>query len=175
MITVADLLTHLLVGYSIGTLLSFRYERLRPAHVSLVMVGATSPDLNRIELAVSDGFVAGVSGFPFSWEPLHTLVGSVLVIGLLVLLVTPEQRKWAVVLLATGVVSHHVLDVLLITPTGQSYAIFWPILEYRLPSGDLYQSTDRWPVLASGSCAALLWAIRRRRDSAASEPETPPE
>ncbi|MFC7231869.1 metal-dependent hydrolase [Saliphagus sp. GCM10025308] len=171
----ADLLTHLLVGYSIGTLLSFRYERLRPAHVSLVMVGAASPDLNRIELVVSDGFVARVFGLPFSWEPLHTLVGSALVTGLLVLLVTPEQRKWAVALVAVGVVSHHVLDLLLITPAGQSYAVFWPILEYRVPSGDLYQSTDRWPALTSGSCAALLWAVRRRRDSAASESETPPD
>ncbi|MFC7213850.1 metal-dependent hydrolase [Saliphagus sp. GCM10025334] len=171
----ADLLTHLLVGYSIGTLLSFRYEPLRPAHVSLVMVGAASPDLNRIELVVSDGFVAGVLGLPFSWEPLHTLVGSVLVTGLLVGLVTPEQRKRVLALVAVGVVSHHVLDLLLITPTGQSYAVFWPILEYRVPSGDLYRSTDRWPMLASGSCAALLWAIRRRRDTAASESETLPD
>ncbi|WP_312911155.1 metal-dependent hydrolase [Natronosalvus caseinilyticus] len=171
----ADLLTHLLVGYSIGTLLSLRYERLRPAHVSLVMVGAASPDLNRIELVASDGFVAGVFGLPFSWEPLHTLVGSALVTGLLVLLVAPDHRKRVLALVAVGVVSHHLLDILLITPTGQSYAVFWPILEYRIPSGDLYQSTDRWPVLASGSCATLLWAVRRRRDSAASESETPPD
>lgn len=165
---VPDVLTHVLVGYVIGTLLSFRYERLRPAHVTLVMVGALSPDFMKIQLVFPDGFVAWVLGVPFTWSSLHTLVGSALVVCLGSLLVAPAHRKQALALFAVGAASHHVLDVLLLTPTGDAYGVFWPLLEYRPPSGDLYLSSDRWPAIVAGLCALLVWLVDRRR-------ETPPE
>ncbi|WP_137289816.1 metal-dependent hydrolase [Natronorubrum halophilum] len=159
-----DVLTHVLVGYVIGMLLSLRYERLRSAHVTLAMVGALSPDFAKIDLFVPDGLVAALLGVPFSWSPLHTLVGSVLVVGLCSLLLAPEYRTQAIALFAIGALSHHVLDVLLMTPTGEAYAVFWPLTEYRLPAGGLFLSSDRWPAAVAGLCAALVWTIARYRD-----------
>lgn len=156
-----DLLTHVLVGYSIGTLLSFRDETIRPAQVSLVMGGALSPDLVKIQLFFPDEFVEYLLGVPFSWSPLHTVGGTVLVVLLGSLLVAPEYRRQTIVLIAIGAVSHHALDVMLLTATGESYAVFFPISAYRLPSLDLYLSTDRWPAIVSGSVAAVLWGVRR--------------
>lgn len=164
-IFVPDVLTHVLVGYILGTLLSFRYEWLRPAHVTLVMGGALSPDFMKIQILAPDGFVAWVLGVPFSWSPLHTLVGSALVIWLCSLLVAPDQRNRAVVLLAVGAVSHHALDVLLLTPTGDAYGVFWLLLDYRPPSGDLFLSSDRWPAVITGLCALCVWVVDRRRDT----------
>lgn len=159
-----DVLTHVIAGYIIGTLLAMRYEWMRPAHVTLVMIGALSPDFVKIQLLVPDGLVASVLGVPFSWSPLHTVGGAVLVLCLGTLALAPDERKRALVLFAIGASSHHVLDVLLLTPTGYSYAVFWPLTEYHLPSGGLYMSTDRWPAVVAGLSAVLVWVIARRHD-----------
>ncbi len=156
-----DLLTHVLVGYSIGTLLSVRYERVRSAQVTLVMVGALSPDFRKIAPVVPTGPLELVTGSPVSWAPLHTLGGSVLVVLLGSLLVAPDYRRQAVALIAIGAASHHVLDVALLTATGEAYAVFFPISTYRPPSPDLYLSTDRWPAAVAGVLAAASWAVRR--------------
>ncbi|MDS0474396.1 metal-dependent hydrolase [Natrinema sp. 1APR25-10V2] len=163
-----DLLTHVLVGYSIGTLLSLRDERIRSAQVSLVMAGALSPDLAKVRLFLPADIVQAVVGVPFSWAPLHTLGGTLLVVPLGALLVAPEYRRQAVALIALGAASHHALDVALLTATGESYAVFFPISQYRLPSLDLYLSTDRWPAIVSGALAAVLWAVRRSSTAAQS-------
>ncbi|QLG49296.1 metal-dependent hydrolase [Natrinema halophilum] len=156
-----DLLTHVLIGYSIGTLLSFRYETIRPAQVTLVMGGALSPDLAKGDLFFPSEFVEYLVGIPFSWAPLHTLVGTVLVVLFGSLLVAPEYRRQAIALIAIGATSHHALDVALLTATGEAYAVFFPISAYRPPALDLYLSTDRWPAIVSGTFAAVLWGVRR--------------
>ncbi|MFC6719908.1 metal-dependent hydrolase [Natrialbaceae archaeon GCM10025810] len=162
----ADVLTHVLVGFIIGVGLSFRIDWLGPEHVTLVMVGALSPDLMKLALFLPDTTVSRLLGVPFSWSPLHTLGGSVLVILLGSLLLAPPYRKWSIVLLALGAVSHHVLDLALLTPTGSSYAVFWPLWDSRPPAGGLYVSSDRWPALGAGLVAAVVWLGRRRQDSA---------
>ncbi|TMT87031.1 metal-dependent hydrolase [Haloterrigena sp. H1] len=160
-----DVLTHVLVSYTLGMLLSVRYAWLRPAHVTLVMAGALVPDLMKIQLLVPDEFVAWVLGVPFTWSPIHTLVGSALIIGLGGLFVAPAQRPRTVALLAVGAGSHHALDLLLVTASGEAYAIFWPLLDYRPPAGDLYLSSDRWPAVVAGVSALCVWLVARRRDS----------
>lgn len=165
----ADVLTHVLVGYVIGTVLAFRYEWMGSQHVTLVMIGALSPDFVKISLVISDELVASTLGMPFSWSPLHTLGGSVLVVLLGALALAPEYRKQAIVLFAIGAASHHVLDVALLTSTGYSYAVFWPLTEYRPPSGGLYRSSDRWPALVAGLAAVIVWAVSRRFDDNSSD------
>lgn len=86
----ADVLTHVLVGFVIGTVLSIRYEWMGPEHVTLVMIGALSPDFVKISLVVPDYTVATSLGIPFSWSPLHTLGGSVIVVLLGALLLAPR-------------------------------------------------------------------------------------
>lgn len=162
-----DIFTHVLVGYSLGTLVSFRYKWLRPAHVTLVMIGALSPDFVKIKLVVPDTIMQTLLGVPFAWTPLHRLSGSVLVVCLGALFVATGHRRQAITLLALGAASHHALDLLLITPTGYSYAVGWPLLTYHFPSPDLYLSSDRWPALVAGTFAAVVWVERRRRSQPA--------
>ncbi|WP_226008219.1 alpha/beta hydrolase [Natrinema salinisoli] len=157
-----DILTHVLVGYSLGTLLVLRDAQLRPAHVTLVMIGALSPDFVKIKLLVPDAIVQTLLGVPFAWTPLHRLGGSILVVSFGALLVAPGYRRQVIALLALGAASHHALDLLLITPTGYSYAVGWPLSTYHFPSPDLYLSSDRWPALVAGTVAAVIWVGRRR-------------
>lgn len=165
MIAVPDVFTHVLVGYVIGTLLSIRYPRLRRGHVTLAMVGALSPDFVKADLAMPDEFVSYLLGVPFAWGPLHTLGGTIVVVLLGSLLFAPEYRRDAALLVAIGAASHHLLDLGLMTPTGYSYAAFWPLTEFRPPAGGLYMSTDYWPAFVAGLCALLVWGLKRRFDA----------
>ncbi|MFC4989916.1 metal-dependent hydrolase [Saliphagus infecundisoli] len=158
----ADVLTHVLVGYVLGTVLSVRYAWLRPAHVTLVMIGALSPDFVKIYLLFPDGLVAALVGAPFSWDPVHTLGGNLLVLLLGTLCVSPGERRRAFSLLAAGALTHHVLDVSLLTVTGHAYAVFWPLTAVQPPSGGLYLSSDAWPALVAGALAAATWVLRYR-------------
>ncbi|ARS89957.1 metal-dependent hydrolase [Natrarchaeobaculum aegyptiacum] len=159
-----DLLTHVLAGYILGTILSFRYEWIRPAHVTVVMIGAALPDLAKINLLISRYEVMAVLGIPWDWFALHTLGGTVVTLLLWSLLVGPAYRRRVIALLAVGVASHHVLDALLVTRTGYTYPIFWPLTEYRPPAGNLFHSSDWLPAALSSVIAAALWQLRRRVD-----------
>ncbi|NHN46513.1 metal-dependent hydrolase [Halostella sp. JP-L12] len=163
----AELLTHALVGYSLGTILTIFDDRLRPAHVTLVMLGALVPDLVKMQDLVPATTVETLSGVPFAWFPLHTLAGTVLVVVLGALLIGPDQRRIGFGLLALGAISHHVLDLLLLTSSGYAYPIFWPLTGYYPPTGNLYLSTDRWPAVVAGSVAFVLWVGTRERGSTA--------
>ncbi len=167
-----DLLTHVLVGYAIGTALSIRDGRLDRARVTLVMVGALSPDLAKVDLVVPASVVGDLLGVPFRWSALHTLGGSVLVAALCALLFAPEYRRAVLALVALGAASHHLLDLGLATPTGETYAVFWPLTSARLPAGDLYLSTDRWPAVVAGTCAVLVRTIASRRARRAGDATT---
>lgn len=157
-----DVLSHVLVGYVVGVALSVRYEWMRPAHVTLVMVGALSPDFVKIQLLFPDGMVAALLGVPFSWNPLHTLGGNLIVLLAGTLCLPPGRRLRAFALLAVGALTHHVLDISLLTVTGYSYAVFWPLTQYHPPSGGLYLSSDPWPALVTGLLAAVAWLLRYR-------------
>ncbi len=163
MIAVADVLTHVLVGYVLGMVLAFRYDWMRAAHVTIVMVGALAPDFVKAEIFLPDGLMQYLLGIPFSWAPLHTLGGTILLGLLTALLLAPEYRRQAFALFLLGAASHHVLDIALMNATGRSYAVFWPFLDYRPPAGGLYLSSDRWPAVVSGLASVAVWALHRYR------------
>lgn len=159
--TIADLLTHAFVGYTIGVILSWRYERLNSPHITAIMVGSTLPDLIRIRLLIDPIKIEKFIGLPFSWTPIHVATGALLIVGMGSLVSSPKESKIIFALLAIGTISHLFLDSLLITASGYSYAIFWPFLEAHPTTPTLYLSTDVWPVFASGSIAVIVKKIDR--------------
>ena len=128
-----------------------------------MLIRALSPDVIKISLVFPDEVVQTLLAVPFSWSPLHTLGGSVLVILLSSLLLASEYRRHVILLVLLGALSHHALDLALLNVSGYSYAVFWPLTEYRPPSGDLYRSSDPWPALVTAAGAALVRVVDRRR------------
>jgi hypothetical protein len=156
-----DILTHVLVGYVLGTLLAMHYDRLGSAHVTLVMLGALTPDLTKIAVVLPSEQVEALLGIPFDWFALHMLGGNLIIVLLGTLLVVPKYRTRVLLLLALGAASHHTLDLLLINVSGYAYPVLWPLTQYNPPAGMLYLSTDRWPAVITGIVAAGLWWTRR--------------
>ncbi|WP_205254031.1 MULTISPECIES: metal-dependent hydrolase [Halostella] len=125
------------------------------------MLGALSPDVVKVRLLIPATSIEAMLGIPFDWLPLHTLGGTVLIVAIGAWLVGPEQRRVTLLLLALGAVSHHALDLLLITPSGYAYPVLWPLTGYHPPTGNLYLSSDRWPAAVAGCIALVLWAGTR--------------
>lgn len=157
-----ELLTHALVGFVVATVLSWRDERVTPPFVTLAMLGALSPDLNRVELVLPDATVATLLGVPWSWTPLHRLGGTVLVVAVCAVLVEPRHRRLALALLAVGAGSHYALDVLLYKPSGLTSPLLWPFTDHRFAVEGIYVSSDRWPAVVSGVVALGVWVQDRR-------------
>lgn len=158
----AELLTHVLVAYVLATGLSIRYEWITPEYVTMAMIGAVVPDLYRFGMIVSSETIGAAFGVPFSWAGIHTLLGSVLVVCVGTLLVTPRERLRAFLLLTLGMLSHHVLDLLLVSVSGYSYSVFWPLSAYHPPTPGIYLSSDRWPLPLTAAVAAGVWYVRYR-------------
>lgn len=157
-----DVFTHVLVGYILGTLLSIRFDWLTPQFVTICMLGATVPDLTKIQLLVSSEQVEVLLGVPFDWYALHTIGGSVLVVSAGTFLVGRDYRKAVFGLLLLGALSHLCLDALLLNPSGYSNMFLFPITSYNPPTPGLYLSSDRWPALVAGTLAIAVWYLRYR-------------
>lgn len=162
-----DLLAHALVGYALGLLLSWRYEWMSPAHVTVVMAGAFVPDLSKADLIVPSGSVEAALGIPFDWFALHTAGGALVAIAVGTAVVARAERGRVFGLLSVGAVSHLLADGLLRQPSGRSYAMFWPVSQYHPPTPGLYLSTQAEPTVAAAAFAGVVWLATRyrRRDS----------
>ncbi|QLD87070.1 metal-dependent hydrolase [Natronomonas halophila] len=157
-----DLLTHVLVAYALATSLSIRYAWVSPPLVTVAMMGAVIPDLSRLSLLVAEETVTSLFGIPFAWFGFHTLGGVVVASLVGVVLASKEYRPRVALLLPLGAGTHLVLDALLVKPSGVAAPLWWPLAAHGTPTPGLYLSTDRWPVLVAGGCAASVWGVRYR-------------
>lgn len=160
-----DLLAHALFAYAIGTALSWRYEWVRRPHVTAVMAGAFVPDLAKAGLVVESSTIQRALGFPFDWFGLHTVGGVVLTIMLGVSLVVVGERKRTALLLGLGAGSHLLADALLLTPSGRSAPLLWPLTGYAPPTPGLYLSTEPEPTVVAAMLAFVVWAVTRDRSA----------
>lgn len=158
----ADLLTHVLVGYILATSCSIRYDWITPPMVTVTMIGAMIPDIYRVSILVHDGTVVQLIGVPFSWQGIHTIGGSLGIALLGAALTHRAHRTRVFLLLALGVATHMLLDALLYSLTGEIQLVFWPLSPVVLSTPGFYLSTDRWPALVSAITAAVVWSIRYR-------------
>jgi Ni/Fe-hydrogenase subunit HybB-like protein len=160
-----DLLAHVFLAYSICRLLSWRFPWITSQYVTLGMVGAFVPDLVKIELLLPAWQLEEALGIPVSWGSLTTGGGVVLstLIGVVLLSAAESRRGGA--MLAIGAASHLLADSLLLTPSGRSVQLFWPVSQYTVPTPGLYLSTQAEPTVVTGLVAVLLWLATRRARS----------
>jgi len=136
----ADLLTHVLVGYVVLTVASWRVDWLSEQWVVLGMAGTALPDLVKLDILVDDEVIEGLLGVPFSYTPLSTL-GGVLVSAAAVTLLfrTDRRRVYGVVL--SGAATALVLDGLRVFADGRADFWLYP-LWWRPPTPSLYVTSD---------------------------------
>lgn len=159
----AELLSHVLVAYALGTVASWQIEWLTQRWVAIAMIGALLPDLNRIGLFVADATLESVFGVPFSVDAIHTLGGVVLLAGVGAMVVADQHRRMFGVLLA-GALSHLLVDGLKAYADGAAGAWLYPVTWARHPTPNLYVSSDPAVLAVVGVATILVWWRDRTRD-----------
>lgn len=152
----ADLLTHVLAAYIVVKLLGLRYGWITAPYVTMAMVGAVLPDLNRVRLLVDDATMTALLGVPWSWGAQHRLGGVLISVLIICVLVSDSARTRVFVMLSLGAGLHLFMDLFL---HNHPFPILWPLTTYRPPFPGLYSSSADaiWMAPAFVILALLVW------------------
>jgi membrane-bound metal-dependent hydrolase YbcI (DUF457 family) len=156
-----DIFSHILIGYAVAAVISPRYDWFNDQWITVVLVGAMLPDLDKIGLVLSESVIQQTLGIPFSWEALHLPVGTLVVCGMLSVLAGDCYRRRVFGLLLLGAATHYLLDAFAVFTAGYSYPFLWPLWWQHFPAGGVYQSSDQLPVIIAGGVAAIVYLLRR--------------
>lgn len=157
----AELFTHVVVGFVIAVILSWKYQWITPPLIPVAMVGAAIPDLNRISLLVDAAAIEALFGIPWSWSVVHRAGGALVVCVLFSLLVPKEYLKSVLLMLLIGVTSHFVIDYFLWQASGTTNLMLWPFLDIEIAYGGFYRSSDRWTAVVSLVIAGIVLVVDR--------------
>ncbi|MDQ2071145.1 hypothetical protein ACODNH_12765 [Haloarcula sp. NS06] len=161
----ADLLTHLLVPYILLTVASWRVDWLDQHWVVVGMGGAAIPDLVKIEIVLEERTVESILGFPFSYDPLSTLGGVLLLAGIIT--VAFDRRHWRRVygLVTFGGLTSLLLDGMRVYADGRASAWLYPFTNWRPPTPSLYVSSDPTVLVVALLAAGTVTVLDRRKRS----------
>lgn len=154
----ADLLTHVLVPFIVLTALRWQvgFER---RWIPVAMGGAAVPDLEKVGIIVDDSMIEAIVGVPFSYGPIATVAGVIVISGVIALWFDSKRCIVYGWLVLGGFLSL-ILDGL--RGFADGFATYWlyPVW-WRPPTPGLYVSSDyRVTALAIG-LAVLTLAIDR--------------
>ncbi|MFB6224691.1 MAG: hypothetical protein ABEH86_13600 [Haloarcula sp.] len=159
----ADLLTHLLVPYVLLTVAGWWIDWLDQRWVVVGMGGAAIPDLIKARIILHDGTVEAMLGLPFSYDPLATLGGVLLVAG--VITVAFNRRHWRRVfsLVTFGGLTSLLFDGMRVYADGRASAWLYPFTNWRPPTPSLYVSSDPRVLVAALVVAGLVAVVDARK------------
>lgn len=164
----ADLLTHVLVAFSVFTVTCWWLPHLDRRFVPIGMVGACLPALNRVELVVASDVMSAWLGHSFSWGGLHTLLG----IPLLCLSVTvwfdePTDRRRGLAALLGGAGTHLLVELPQRSADGRMFTnlYLFPVTDWRPPTPGWYVSGDLWMLGLAVGLAACVYGIDQYRQT----------
>jgi len=158
----ADLLTHVLAAYVLLTVASWRIDAIGSEWTPVGMGGAAIPDLIKVGIVVDNGAIEGVIGVPFSYAPVSTLGGVLLIAGAITLAF--ERRYWrrAYAFLFVGGLASLVLDGLRAFADGNSNPWLYPFAWWQPPTPSLYVTSDPRVAVVGIVVAAVVFAVDRR-------------
>ena len=113
-----DWITHILVAWTLTTILGFRFKQFNQSNAAIVMLGALIPDIYKITLLLNS---FGINLYNFL-TPIHLPIGSMFIAALFSLFFI--NRKSIFLFLIMGIATHYALDLLLF---GGGMAIFYPL------------------------------------------------
>jgi len=156
----ADLLAHVLVAYAVLTVVGWRLDWLDQQWVVVGMCGAAIPDLGKVNLVVHESTIRSALGVPFTYAPLATIGGVVLVAGIVTQLFAHDRRRVFGLLVAGGGLSL-LGDALRAYADGHSEFFLYPVLYWRPPTPSLYVSSDLWVTAVAIGVAVVVFAVDR--------------
>jgi len=164
----ADLFTHILVPYVVLTVASWQFEWLTKRWVIIGMAGAVIPDLVKLEIVLDRSVVEGLLGMPFSYAPISSL-GGVLLIAAAITIFFQRQRRQVFVFLVFGGLTSLVADGLRAFADGQSGFWLYPFTWVRPPTPSLYVTSDVRVLVAAVTISAVVFVCDHRKQRSTAE------
>jgi hypothetical protein len=142
------------------TVASWKYEWLTNRWIVIGMAGGAIPDLVKINILVGPDTIETVLGVPFSYGPISSLGGVVLIAGAITVFFE-RHRKRVVGLLWVGGVSALLVDGLRVFADGRSGFWLYPFTWWRPPTPSLYVTSDPRVLASAILLSAVVFAIDR--------------
>lgn len=114
-----DWLTHILVAWSLCTILGFRYKEFNSGNTAIATLGALLPDAVKIVIPIQ--FLTGYD-LSVMVAPFHMPVGSFILAVMCSLLF--KEKKTVFLFLLLGILTHFGLDLLMTYYSGGTYLLF---------------------------------------------------
>ena len=149
-----DWITHVLVAWSLATLLGFRFKQFNQPNVAIVMLGALIPDIFKITL-ISSSFGINLNSF---LTPIHLPIGSLLIGAIISLFFV--KRKLIFLFLALGIGTHYALDLLMFSGGME---IFYPFSTLKFQIG-IISVTDINASVLSIILASIVFLVYKKFD-----------
>jgi hypothetical protein len=155
-----DWLTHIVVAWSLCTIIGFRYKEFNPGNTAIVMLGALLPDA--VKLAIPIQFLTGYD-LSVLLTTIHMPVGSFILAAMLSLLF--KEKRSIFLFLLLGILTHFGLDLLMGFYSGGIYLLY-PLYWNQWQIG-LISTVDYKISLLAIIIAIYVYLIARIRDSIA--------
>jgi hypothetical protein len=147
-----DWTTHVLVAWSLATILGFRFKQFSQNNVAIVMLGALIPDIYKVTL-VLESFGINIQGLLF---PIHLPFGSLLIAAIISLFFI--EKRLIFLFLAIGIGTHYALDLLLFSGGME---IFYPFSTLKFQIG-IISVTDFNITILSIILAAIVFLVYKK-------------
>jgi len=130
-----DWIVHIAVAWTICSILSFKYSQFNMGNTVIAMIGSILPDISKFLIILnflSHGLIDSAA--------IHTPLASLTLAGLISLFFL--EKKSAFLFLSLGILTHYLLDVLLIGP-GMTllFPFSWLGFELGIVPADDYNIT----------------------------------
>jgi hypothetical protein len=156
----AVLLTHILVPYVILTVAGWQFNWLTKRWIAIGMAGAAIPDLMKIQILLDDNVIESILGIPFSYAPVSSLGGVLLIAGGITVFFETQRRRIFSFLLF-GALSSLVVDGLRVFADGRSGFWLYPFSWWRPPTPSLYVTSDVRVLLTAILVSAVVFVVDR--------------
>lgn len=147
-----DWITHILVPWTLFTVLGFRFKQFSQENIAVIIMGALIPDIFKIYLVLD---LIGVHLENFL-TPIHLPAGSIVIAAIISLFFT--NRKSTFFFLILGVSIHYLLDLLLFN--GGMYLLY-PFSSLKFQIG-IISVTDYNITILSIVAALVVYFIYKK-------------
>jgi hypothetical protein len=144
-IEMPDWIVHVLVAWTLCTILGFKYKQFNTPNTVIAMIGSLLPDLFKVVIPLE---YLGIYIGDFIY-PIHLPIGSLIIASIIALFF--KERKIVFLFLLFGVFPHYLLDLFLVNLNGGMTLLFpfsWQRLEFGIIPVDDYNITIITIILA---------------------------
>lgn len=168
----AELLSTVCVAYACLTVASWWIDPLTERWIVVGVAGTAIPDLVKIQILIDPATIRDALGIPFSFAPLSTVWGVLVVAGIITMLFARRHWRRVYVLLVVGGGIGLLVDGMRAFADGRTGFYLYPVW-WRPPTPSLFVSSDPRVLVVTGAVAVVVFLLDRFTAAGRPGPSSP--